>query len=103
MITREMNLRSRTEKCAKLVEIQRRFQRACRQIIMLNNRLTELNRRYGAARRENLRPFRYTLRLRLAVVEGMRNVYYDYAHQKADEMAALRKELFGEHVIVIDQ
>ena len=98
-----MNLRSRTVKCAKLVEIERRFQRACRQTIMLNNRLTELNRRYGAAKRENMKSFRYTLRLRLAVVQGMRNVYYDYAHQKADEMKALRWELYGEHVIVIDQ
>jgi hypothetical protein len=34
--------------------------------------------------------------LRIAVVDGMRNMYYDYAHKKAEVVAELRQELFGE-------
>ena len=32
------------------------------------------------------RSFRYSLRLRLAAIEGLRNVYYEYAVMKAQEM-----------------
>jgi hypothetical protein len=39
--------------------------------------------------------FRYSLRLRIAVVDGMRNMYYDYAHKKAEVVVELRQELFS--------
>jgi hypothetical protein len=41
------------------------------------------------------------LRLRIAVVDGMRNMYYDYAHKKAEVVAELRQELFGEVVDIV--
>ncbi|CAG2191503.1 unnamed protein product [Mytilus edulis] len=40
---------------------------------------------------------------RIAVVDGMRNMYYDYAHQKAESVAELRQELFGEVVDIISE
>jgi hypothetical protein len=46
--------------------------------------------------KDNHKSFRYSLRLRIAVVDGMRNMYYDYAHKKAEVVAELRQELFGE-------
>jgi len=45
-----------------------------------------------------MRTFRYSLRLRLAVVGGLRNTYHDYAHRKAEIVAELRQELYGENV-----
>ena len=45
--------------------------------------------------------FRYNLRLKLAVVEGVRNIYYDYAYAKADQVADLRRELFNESVEIV--
>ena len=53
------------------------------------------------ARRTNNRSFRYNLRLKLAVVEGVRNMYYDYAYAKADQVADLRRELFNESVEIV--
>lgn len=98
-----------TQKCLKtldkrfsLVNSERRFRRACEQIVLLNQKLEELQLRYGRAKSDNLRSYRYSLRLRLAVVEGLRNTYYEYAHGKADEVAELRQELFGEEVMVVD-
>ena len=85
----------------KLVDEERRFRRACQQIILLNQKLGDLQKRYRSAKKENLRTFRYSLRLRLAVVEGLRNMYYDYAHEKADQVAVLRKEMFGQEVQII--
>jgi hypothetical protein len=97
------------QKCLKtldkrfsLVDSERRFRRACEQIVFLNNKLEDLQRRYAKAEMDNRKSFRYSLRLRLAVVEGLRNTYYDYAHGKANHVAELRQELFGENVLVVE-
>ena len=39
--------------------------------------------------------------LKLAVVKGVRNMYYDYAYAKADQVADLRRELFNESVEIV--
>lgn len=49
-----------------------------------------MSKRYEKASRENHRSFRYSLRLRMAVTEGVRNMYYEYAANKADEITHLR-------------
>ena len=53
-----------------LSDAERRFRRACDQIVLLNQKLGEVQKRYKNARRTNNRSFRYNLRLKLAVVEG---------------------------------
>ena len=88
-------------KKATLVENERRFKRACEQIVQLNYSLDALQQRYNKAKKDNHRSFRYSLRLRIAVVDGMRNMYYDYAHKKAEAVAELRQELFGEVVDIV--
>lgn len=84
-----------------LSDAERRFRRACDQIVLLNQKLGEVQKRYKNARNTNNRSFRYNLRLKLAVVEGVRNMYYDYAYTKADQVADLRRELFDESVEII--
>ena len=84
-----------------LLEAERRFRRACEQIVQLNYKMGDLEHRYKRAKTEGRRNFRYSLRLRLAAVEGLRNMYYDYAHQKAQSVADLRQELFGEEVQIV--
>lgn len=88
-------------KKSSLVESERRFKRACEQIVKLNYSLDALQQRYNKAKKDNHRSFRYSLRLRIAVVDGMRNMYYDYAHKKAEAIAELRQELFGEVVDIV--
>lgn len=88
-------------KRSTLVESERRFKRACEQIVQLNYSLDALQNRYNKAKKDNNRSFRYSLRLRIAVVDGMRNTYYEYAHKKAESVAALRQELFGEVVEIV--
>ena len=83
------------------MDSERRFKRACEQIVQLNYKMSDLQSRYSRAKAENHRCFRYSLRLRLAVVEGLRNMYYDYAHNKAQTVADLRREMFGEDVQII--
>ena len=84
-----------------LGDAERRFRKACDQIVMLNQRLGDVQKRYKMAKRSNNRAFRYNLRLKLAVIEGARNMYYDYAYIKADQVAALRREMFNESVEIV--
>jgi len=99
----EHKTKSSLDKRFQLLDTERRFRRACEQIVQLNYKLDDLQCRYLKAKKENMRTFRYSLRLRLAVVEGLRNTYYDYAHQKAETVAELRKEMYGEEVDIISE
>jgi hypothetical protein len=87
-----------------LIHAENQFRKACNQIILLKMKLRACSVRYRSARSNNMRSFRYPLRLRLSVVEGVRNMYYDYATRKAQQIEQVREiisELVG-HVIVID-
>ena len=77
----------------RLIRAEVKFRRSCDQIVLMNQALSSLTHRYKKAKTTNMRSFRYPLRLRLAVVEGIRNMYYDYAKQKADEVKTLRDAL----------
>ncbi|KAK6178896.1 hypothetical protein SNE40_011381 [Patella caerulea] len=73
-----------------LSETEYRFRRACEQVILLNNNLQV---RYDRARREGQRSLRYDIRLRISVAEGVRNSYYQCAHQKTEEVLSLRNKI----------
>lgn len=82
---------------AELNETETRFRRACEQVVLLNDKLEGLQRRYDKARLENHRTFRYNLRLKMASVEGVRNAYYEYACNKAEKIAELRYHVSAEN------
>ena len=84
-----------------LLEAERRFIRACEQVVQLNNKMADVKHRCKEAKTEGRRTFRCSLRLRLAALEGRGIMYYDYAHQKAQSVADLRQELFGEDVQIL--
>lgn len=89
------------DKRFSLSDSERRFRKACDQIVLLNQKLGAVQKRYKSAKNDNNRSFRYNYRLKLAVIEGVRNMYYDYAYAKADEVAKLRRELFNESVEIV--
>ena len=77
----------------KMRATDRRFQRACRQLVMLNNRLEDLNTQYRRCRRNNRRGLRYGVRLQLSTVEGLRNMFYEYACLRADDLEEMQQDL----------
>ena len=70
-----------------------KFQRACAQVLLLNNLVEELQTRYDRAVKDSRRQYRYTMRLRLCTVEGLCNMYYEYACQSADEIEVLENTM----------
>ena len=81
------------EMYAKLHDCQRRFNKACDQILLLNTRLHGLRKRYKSARSSNCKTFRFPLRMRMMVAEGLVKRYYHYADMKRSEILELRDEL----------
>lgn len=77
----------------------RKFRRACQQIRLLNHRIEDAQIRYDRAYATSRRSFRYTCRLQLATLEGMRNMFYEYACNRADELEALQEDLIAAGLI----
>ncbi len=73
----------------------RKFRLACRQIRLLNHRIEDTQLRYDRAHSADRRSFRYTLRLQLATLEGMRNMFYEYACQRADDLEEMQERLIS--------
>ena len=77
----------------QLYVTQRRFNRACDQILLLNTRLHGLKKRYQSARSNDYKTLRFPLRLRIMIEEGLVKQYYHYADMKRNEILHLRSQL----------
>ena len=79
--------------------LDKKFRRACHHIRMLNRRIEDVQVRYDRAFSSGRRSFRYTHRLKLATYEGMRNMYYEYACRRADELEKMQDSLIHRGMI----
>ncbi len=73
--------------------MNRKFRNSCIMVIILNHRIEAYKLRYERAKSNNHRSFRYTHRIKLSAYEGVRNMFYEYACMKADELEKLQEEL----------
>lgn len=80
-------------------QLDRKFRRSCHHIRMLNRRIEEVQIRYDRAFAAGRRSFRYSHRLKLATYEGMRNMYYEYACRRADELEKMQDVLIQRGLI----
>jgi len=86
----------------QLHELLKKFEAACRQIILLNNQLIDMQTRYDRAAAAGHRAFRYILRLRLMSVEGVRNCIYEYARNKGEEIEEMQTILIEAGIIDVE-
>ena len=68
---------------------------SCTQLIHLNNLIEETEVRYNRSQQVNHRSYRYILRLKLCSLEGVRNMFYEYAYAKADELEKMQLDLYN--------
>ena len=106
MEPREMVI-EKFEMYVQLQDCQCRFNRACDQILLLNTRLQCLRKRYKSARFNDCKSFRFPLRMRILVTEGLVKTYYHYADMKRGEIQSIRNillkmEYFAEELAVIN-
>ena len=69
------------------------FRKACSQVILLNHQIEYAKARYDRARSVRRLSFRYTNRLKLTSLEGVRNLIYEFACTKCEEIETLQARL----------
>ena len=67
------------------------FRKACEQVIVMNRQIKDLTDRFEEAESTGNKTMRYKLRLRLSVIEGVRNMFYEFAAQKAVTITQLQR------------
>jgi len=79
--------------------LDKKFRKSCHHIRMLNRHIEQIQTRYDRAFSAGRKSFRYTHRLKLATYEGMRNMYYEYACRRADELEKMQDNLIHRGMI----
>ena len=64
-----------------------------------NNKITDLQARYNRARKVDRKSFCHTLCLQLVTTKGVRNMYYEYAYLRAEELEAIQEQLLSVGVL----
>ena len=82
-----------------LKQMNKKFRLACKQVVLMNNEIEYIQNRYDRAVDSGSRSFCYFLRLKIATLEGMRNLFYDYVSQHADKLDDLHLKLLREGII----
>ena len=67
------------------------FRRACEQVLVLNEEVEQLTNKYNEALAAANKTLRYRLRLRISVMEGVRNMFYEFAAMKASVITQLQR------------
>ena len=88
-----------TRSLSDLKTLNRKFRICCKQVILLNNEIEHLQQRIDTATKYHSHSFLYMTKLKLASVEGIRNVFFDYACDRATELDGLHNQLVSEGVI----
>ena len=83
----------------ELKKINKKFRLACSQVVLLNNEIEYMQNRYDVAVSEDSHSFRYFLRLKISTLEGVRDMMYEYAGRRADQIDAMHEELLTEGII----
>ena len=71
---------------------QYRFERACSQVRQLNLRLDDIEARFERSMANGNDIYRYNLRLKMCVMEGIRNYYFEYAQRTGLDLHRLQNE-----------
>lgn len=83
----------------ELKQMNKKFRLACSQVVLLNNEIEHMQNRYDVAVSDDRRSFRYFLRLKLITLEGVRDMMYEYACRRADQLDAMHEELLMKGII----
>jgi len=74
-------------------KMERNFLRGCKQLVLLNNEVRTITRRYERAVVVDSKTRRYNLRLRIMTIEGVRNMFHEYCQERADLLDDMEAEL----------
>ena len=82
------------EEIYRIRDLNKKFRLSCSQLIHINNLIEDVKTRYNRSQVENRRSYRYILRLKLCSLEGVRNMFYEYAHVQADILEKMQMDFY---------
>ena len=94
---RQLFTESLDSKLHKLAIENAKFQRACKELILLDNRERDLAIRYMRATKSANLNFRYSMRMKMAAVSGIKLMFYRYAEQQAQRVNRLSGEIAAKY------
>lgn len=71
--------------------VENKFEKACTQLRTLNAKIADVQLRYDRAASINQRAFRYSLRIQLVELEGVRNMFWQYARKRAEQLDNMKQ------------
>ena len=92
---------SRDALVMKIQRSERKLHIICRQLHFLREKERELTSRAIVAKSRNLRSLYYNLVLRREVVEGMKNILYEYVRDTAIEIRDLRWVVYRQFIVIV--
>ena len=92
--TKEMETTVKDE-IYRIRDLNKKFRLSCTQLIHINSLIEDVETRYNRSQAENRRSYRYILRLKLCSLEGVRNIFYEYAYAQADRLEDMQLDLFN--------
>ena len=72
-------------------QVDAKFQKTCLHLKKINRLMDQQQTRYQRADINGQQSFRYNQRIRLCVLEGIKDVYYQYAFRLAQKLDELRQ------------
>ena len=72
-------------------QVDAKFQKACWNLKKINLLMDEQQTRFQRAQSKGQRSFLYNQRIRLCVLEGIQDVYYEYAYRLAHTLDNMRQ------------
>ena len=77
----------------RIRHVDRKFRRARAQTVILNKQIDALLVRYRRSQCEKKKSHSHAGRLQIATIEGVHNMYYEYAKQQCEVMVELQTVL----------
>ena len=72
-----------------------KFNRACKQILKLDQKINDLQNSYTNAIETDRKTFKIVYRMQLATLEGLHEAYIEYIEKKVNEIRDLKNKIFG--------
>lgn len=85
----------------RLLALNEKFKRVMAQIRLLNHEIKEKQVRYDRAYENDQMSWRYTLRIQIATLEGVKSMFLEYGFKLADDLEGLQNSFVQDGVLIV--
>ena len=86
---------------AQLKKATVKFNKACCQLIMLDQHMNDLQNSYTSSLDNDRKTFKIVYRMQLATLEGTHNAYIEYIERQIEKIKKLKRSINQENMVAI--